>query len=173
MNEFENVHIFRLFPRALRAAACFLAVCKIELDTVGESTLPLDVHAFPQIFVFLFCVCVCVCFISCVCHLRSRPCRHFNVHHLFHLSPSLPGLPLPQPPPPNFATANVDLTPSQEEEKQSLAEEVHPQMKIVHTGVMIWSETFKKTIWFAYRKSQCVCQVVKYLWLWHFSTQHK
>lgn len=65
MNEFENVHIFRLSPRALKAAACFLAVCKIELDTVVESNLLLDLHAFPQIFVFLF---VCVCFLSCVCH---------------------------------------------------------------------------------------------------------
>lgn len=49
----ENVHIFRLFPRALKAAACFLAVCKIELDMVESNLLP-DLHTFPQIFVFLF-----------------------------------------------------------------------------------------------------------------------
>lgn len=134
---------FQTFPQSSKSSSMFsLAVCKIELDTVGKPNLLLDLHAFPPIFVFLF-VCVCVfSAVSVISHrvhavisiltissILAHPCRDSLSPPQTPLSPGHGWLP----------TAHVDLTPSQEKKKQSLAEEVHPWKKMVNPEFMIWN----------------------------------
>lgn len=128
------MQMFTLLPRALKAAACFLAVCKIELVMVGESDLLLDLlHIFPQILAFLVCVCACACVfsaVSVISHHVHAVISIFTISSISALHPTQfhAGTP-PRSPSQSFTFSSsghrsqppafADLRPSLAEEKQS------------------------------------------------------
>lgn len=119
------------FPSVWRAAACFLTVCKIELDTVGNLTSRQTCIFFsPQVLVFLvFPSLPPPGFLSCNCHqtlcprtdccpllsLQSPPSSvspsHPTVSNTRNLLPSLHNLSLSPPPGSSHPATNVDLRP--------------------------------------------------------------
>lgn len=141
--------MFTLLPRALKAAACFLAVCKIELVMVGESDLLLDLlHIFPQILAFLVCVCACACVfsaVSVISHHAHAVISIFTISSISALHPTQfhtgtpPPAPLPNPSlspllaigrsPPH----SLIWDPVWPRRSRVGAEEVHPWKKMLHT----------------------------------------
>lgn len=109
------------FPSVWRAAACFLTVCKIELDTVGNLTSRQTCIFFsPQVLVFLvFPSLSPPGFLSCNCHQTLCP-RTLLSTSISTISPQLclplsPGClqhqePPPLPPQPLTLSSSGQLT---------------------------------------------------------------